>query len=255
VVFAFITGVTYCVTSLNLQYGTTPSSTSAYLGNQQYHIVNDTLTNPVIYGEGSHNFEIALQYAFDYNFDVRFKYEMKWSDNTTATNEILHFANRDNIIYDEQYIFLANGINAGNGKVTIITGVDFVDTQDATYHKKTLTINITEVKVYKTQTTYANTHVLYKDVTSSVAAQAWLNSKNRAASSSTYVMMYNYRRNYANGVPYPGLDTAYKKPFNTTTSTVSGATWLGGNRAYAGTGMYVITGTSTVKFEVEVAEE
>lgn len=274
VVFAFTMGVTYCVTSLNLIFGTKPESTTAYLGNQQYHIVNDTLENPILFGEGSHNFEIALQYAFDYSFDVRLKYEMLWSVgvkqtdqsyNKKATNVILNFANRDNIIYDEEYIYLANSVSAGNGKLTFITGIDFVDTQDATYFGQTLKINITEIKIYKSQTSYTDSHILMKKTVvddetqeetlepiTTPAAQAWLYNKQKATSATSYVMMYNYRRNYANGIPYPGLETAYKKPVDSST-VVSGPAWAGGNRAYAGTGMYVITGTSAVKMKIEVA--
>ena len=62
VVFAFITGVTYCVMSLNLQYGMNEKSTSAYLINQQFQIINDTIKNPIAYGEGTHNFEIAFKF-------------------------------------------------------------------------------------------------------------------------------------------------------------------------------------------------
>ena len=43
VVFAFITGFTYCISSLTLEYGTHPNSTSAYMANQQYHVINDTV--------------------------------------------------------------------------------------------------------------------------------------------------------------------------------------------------------------------
>lgn len=270
-VFALITGVTYCAKSLNLQYGLNPNSTSAYLGNQQYVVVNDTVQNPILFGEGSHNFEIALQYAFDYNFDVRLKYEMVWSqgvivngvNSTKATNVILHFADRNNIIYDENYIFVANSVLAGNGKLTFITGVDFVDPTDSRYYGQTLQINIIDVKIYKQQHSYdKSTHLLTTqdadnntpdtDISTSVAAQAWINYKNRASATNASVMMYNYRRNYETGVPYSGLNTAYRKTTDSSNS-VTNAVWLGGNKAYAGTGMYIITGTSPIKFQVEVA--
>ena len=270
-VFALITGVTYCAKSLNLQYGLNPNSTSAYLGNQQYVVVNDTVQNPILFGEGSHNFEIALQYAFDYNFDVRLKYEMVWSQGVSvngqnsrvATNVILHFADRNNIIYDEEYIFVANSVTAGNGKLTFITGVDFVDPTDSRYYGQTLQINIIDVKIYKQADSYdKSTHFLTtqdadnktpdEDISTSVAAQAWINYKNRARLTNASVMMYNYRRNYETGVPYSGLNTAYRKTTNSSNS-VTNAVWLGGNKAYAGTGMYIITGTTPIKFQVEVA--
>ncbi len=270
-VFALITGVTYCAKSLNLQYGLNPNSTSAYLANQQYVIVNDTTQNPILFGEGSHNFEIALQYAFDYNFDVRLKYEMLWSQGTTvngvnsrkATNVILHFADRNNMVYDENYIFVANSVLAGNGKLTFITGVDFVDPTDSRYYGQTLQINIIDVKIYKQQDSYdKSSHLLTTqdsndatpdtDIGTSLAAQAWINYKNRASLTNASVMMYNYRRNYETGVPYAGLNSAYHKTTNSS-NNVSAATWLGGNKAYAGTGMYIITGTSPIKFQVEIA--
>ena len=276
VVFALITGVTYCVSSLNLSYGTNPNSASAYLGNQQYHIVNDTINNPITFGDGSHNFEVALQYSFDYDFDARFQYEVKWynQNNTvykTANNVILNFANRDKIIYDENYIYLVDSITAGSGKLTFITGVEFVDTNQTEYFGKLLKINITNVKIHKAQNSYSSTlanNYLTKDETSSLAAQTWVYSKNRTSSGSAYTMMYNYRRSFEYGVPYPGYDTAYKKPVATETYDVKNndeivasyvedyvyaPAWGGGNRAYAGIGMYVVTGTSAVKLSVEVS--
>ena len=82
----------------------------------------------------------------------------------------------------------------------------------------------------------------------------WINYKNRQTSSQSYVMMYNYRRNYETGLPYSGLETAYKKSANASNTVDSGNySWLGGNRAYAGTGMYVITGSTPVKLQVKVA--
>ena len=261
VVFAFITGFTYCISSLTLEYGTHPNSTSAYMANQQYHVINDTVDQPIIFGEGSRNFEIALQYSMPYDFDVRFTYSLSWSGGSSTSNVILHFANRDNIIYDENYIYFCESVTKGDGKIGFITGVDFVNTKDKLYDGQTLTINITNVKIYKKQSSYAlNSHNLTKDVTDSVAAQGWINYKNKSTTGAhSYVMMYNSRGKHENGVPYPGLETAYKKP----TTEVTGATgtiqkvtapsWLGGNRAYAGIGMYIITGDNELKMNIEVA--
>ena len=271
VVFAFITGFTYCVTNPILNYGHEANSTAAYLANQEYRIVNDTTNNPILFGEGAHNFEIALQYSFDYSIDVRLKYSLSWSGGTTYStdNVILHFANRDNIIYDEEYIYFANAAPAGNTKINIIAGVDFVDPTLDTYFGQKLTISIDEVKIYKEQPSYDGNHTLLKtkvtdpttQETTTVsltgpAAQAWLKYKeNKTAGekeTNAYVMMYNYRRDFAHGVSFPGLESAYKKPVGTD-SFVTGSTWAGGNRAYAGVGMYVIAGSDPLELEIQVA--
>ena len=268
VVFAFLTGFTYCATSLNLTYGNVPNSTAAYLANQEYRIINDTESNPVLFGEGAHNFEVALQYSFDYSFDVRLKYSLSWTDGLSTDNVILHFADRDNIIYDEEYIYLADAVPAGNGKINIIAGVDFVDPTLKSYFGKKLEISIDEVKVYKEQPSYDGEHALMKQITidqqtqektttklTGPASQAWLQykkNKTTQAESSAYVLMYNYRRDYDHGVSFPGLESAYKKPVGSD-SYVTGSTWAGGNRAYAGTGMFVIAGSENLELEVQVA--
>ena len=278
VVFAFITGVTYCATSLNLIFGTKENSTSAYMGNQQYHIINDTTTNPIQFNDGAHNFEVALQYSFDYSFDLRVKYSLKWSNDESSDNVILNFANRDNIIYDENYIYFANSFSAGSGKISIIAGVEFVDVTDETYNGATLSIilgdgNDDGIKIYKAQNSYSNVPAMVRDVVTadednnitayhSVAAQTWLQYKLNKTSTGTlnsYAMMYNYRRDYAHGFQYPGPATAYKKPVATktegdyTVNNVYGSVWTGGNRGYAGTGMYVIAGSTNLELEVQVA--
>ncbi len=260
-VFAFTIGLTYAAKSLQLTYDEAPQVTSAYLGNQEYHLINDTIINPIPFGEGTHNFEIALEYAIDYNFDVRFDYKLVWSNGSDASNVVLNFANRDNIIYDENHIFLANTIEKGNGKITIINGVEFVDLTNETYYGQTLQIKINAVKIYKQEQSYVlNSHILTRTIRSSLSAQMWINYKNRTTASENYVLMYNQRRNFVNGVPYPGFETAYKKPITTTqidqetTKTeVSGSKWLGGNKAYAGVGMYVVSGNSSLKLQVKVA--
>ena len=81
----------------------------------------------------------------------------------------------------------------------------------------------------------------------SEAAKAWLRHKKSASYTKAYVMMYNYRYANAVGVSYPGHDSAYKQ--------VDGSdegTWLGGNRAYAGVGIYVITGSTPVTLVASV---
>ncbi len=271
VVFAFITGVTYCFNLLTFNYGTNQNSTSAYLGNQQYVMINDTIDCPVAFGDGSHNIEIAMQYAMSYDFDVRLKYSLSWSNGANADNVILHFANRDNVIYDKEYIYLANSIPAGEGKISFITGVNFVDTKDKRYYGQSLTINIVSEKIYKEQEKYDDSHKLYADAfysqTSQIsyAAQMWLASKPKTEDyaktidlNQANVLMYNQRNNYENGIPYPGHNTAYKRNVVSTTvgesvvNKTTSATWLGGNRSYAGTGMYVVTGAKAIKLKVKV---
>ena len=147
VVFAFIMGATYCATSLNLMYISKDVSTSAYLGNQQIHLINDTEKNPISFGEGSHNFEIALQYSVDYDFDVRIQYALSWSGGASSDNVILNFANKDNVINDDKYIYLAKSVAAGSGKLTLINGVEFVNPKDSSYDGKNLTITILDSNV------------------------------------------------------------------------------------------------------------
>lgn len=236
VVFAFITGVTYAASSISLDYGLSDKSTDAYVANQQLQVINDTSLNPIAFGEGAHNFEISIQYSFAYDFDVRARYSMSWSKKEgessapSTDNVILQFANRDNIICDQRYIYLAGSVSAGNGKITLITGVEFVNPTDENYFGRTLTISLSnnDVKVYKKQTQYSETHPLVKDqvltdptsgdiIYDSVATQAWLQHKlNTTAqageTTDAYVLMYNQRRNYENGVQFPGLNSAYKKP-------------------------------------------
>ncbi len=271
VVFAFITGMTYCFNLLEFRYSTNPNSTSAYLGNQQYVMINDTIDCPVAFGEGTHNFEIAMQYAISYDFDVRLRYSMQWSNGKNVDNVILHFANKDNVIYDNEYIYLANSVPAGEGKVVFITGVDFVDVNDDNYFGQNLTINILGEKIYKSQTEYDENHYLYKDAfyaqTSqlSLAAQMWLANKPKTEDleeeidlNNANVLMYNYRSDYSKGIPYSGHNTAYKRNVSTsqvgdsTISKTTNSTWLGGNRAYAGTGMYVVTGNKAIKITIKV---
>lgn len=249
VVFALILGFTFCASSINYQFGNNPSSTSAYLANQQYHIINDTLDNPVVFGEGTHNFEIAMQYSMPYDFDVCFQYSLSWSNNiyneTPSTdNVILTFVNRDNIITDGTYVYLANSVKEGSGKINFIAGVEFVDPNDENYYGSCLTISITNVKVIKKAESYTGEHYLYNG---SKAAELWLKYKQGTADAQ--VLMSNYRQNLEKGVPYPGSRTAYKK------SVINGetvTTWLGGNKNYAGIGMHIITGNKPIKLAVQI---
>ena len=136
----------------------------------------------------------------------------------TDTAHDLNFANKDNIIYDEEYIYLADSVPAGTGKITFITGVDYVDPEDSRYYGQTLEIEIIDVVIYKKQTSYDQDHIFYDST--SLASQTWLNIKQSAESTSANVLMYNYRRNYEFGISYVGSRSAYKK---TTTKEADGS--------------------------------
>ena len=262
VVFACVIGITYCVSSLNLKYGINPASTSAYLANQQYHIINDTIDNPITFGSGTHNFEIGMQYSFPYDVDMCFKYSLTWSKKTgdpegdiNTDNVILNFSNRDNIILDQQNIYIANSIPAGSEKVIFINGVEFVDVNDSDYFNRNLTISISDVKIYKKQSSYDSNHLLYKNNSSSLAAQIWLDYKTCSTSETSKVLMYNYRRDYEHGMPYVSLQTAYKQTVTTNsggTELTRVPTWLGGNKGYAGIGMYIVTGKNPIKLSIQI---
>ena len=267
-VFAFIVGVTYCVTSLdNLKFGNNPKSTQAYFANQQIHVVNDTIENPILYGNNTNSFEVAIQYSIDYDFDLRLKYSLQYTDGSVADNVVLNFANRDNVIFDGEYIFIANSVQAGTGKIPLIVNVEFADSDNSNLIGKRLKIIISDsdIKFYKASTDvnkYDTNHNLYKDVSNKISAQAWLKyKKNKLSSESTTAstVMYNYRRNKAHGVPFPGVNTAYKKPVSTVNDAdyvegnVYNPAWTGGNTAFAGIGMYVISGSNSIRLKVQVA--
>ncbi len=260
-VFAIIIGATYCATALNLFFKSNPNTTAVYATNNQYHVNNDTLINPVLFGSGSHNFEVSFEYDVPYNFDLRLKYSLEWTNSKPTDNAILNFANRDNIIVDQQYIFLANSVADKQGKINLIAGVSFVNPEDESYHGERLTIKITDVKVVETGLTYNAEHPLLKDGNGNAltgeASKMWLTVKQQGTANSA--MVYNYRYDYNHGVAFPGDDTAYSKVLeektvpDTTTkyNVVQSTTWAGGNRAYAGVGMYVYAGAE-LKIDVEV---
>lgn len=257
-VFAIIIGGTYCATSLNLRYKTNPNTTTVYAMNNHYHVNNDTLINPVLFGSGSHNFEISFEYDVPYNFDLRLEYTMQWSTTGKSTdNVIINYANRDNLVIDQNYIYLVSTVTDKQGKINIITGVDFVDPTNKDYYGERLTIKIVDVKVCESDVEYnEETHPLVKDI-SSQAADMWLKIKEHGTSNSA--MVYNYRYDHAHGAPFVGDDTAYYKVIEERTNpqtsgkynVVQAATWAGGNRAYAGVGMYVYAATD-LTLDVEV---
>jgi len=243
VVFALSVGSAYASADITRTYGQNINSTSAYMGNQQYTIINDTTLSPVPFGVSGHNFEIAMQYAIDYDFDVRFEYSMSWSGGGSTDNVVLQFANRDNLMVDEKYIYVADKISAGSGKLGIINGVEFTDVNDTSYNGQSLSITLTAKisKIYKKTDAnsnivddYSHAHILY---TNTDAGNAWFAYK----TGSTYVMVYNSHYSYDTGITHPGNDTA-----------MSGTKWLGGDRFYGGVGIYVVAGATDFKLKASI---
>ena len=189
VVFAFIIGVTYCSSVMKLIYGTNLKSTKAYLANQQYVVINDLEQSPIVYNPGVHAVNISLQYAIDYDFDLRVRYSVQWLDvngeeNDLSTDNVeLLFANRDNVIVDEEYIYFINyyedeegnrtpaGLTAGSSELSLIAGVQIVESLNSEYTGKTLQITIDEVKIHKAGVKYDNNHPLYINMTHSIVTK------------------------------------------------------------------------------------
>ena len=209
VVFAFIAGFTYAGQAITFDYGSTPKSANAYLAHQQYTLVNDTQSNPIAYSVGVHSVNVALQYSIDYSFDLRIKYSVVWTDGTTetpATNVNLIFANRDNVIVDEEYIYYIaynentlspQGLPSGEGKINLIAAIEIIDTADAeSYAGKSVKVKIanSDIKIKKATNTsnYTSSHDLY--VANSKACEAWLLHKNNSElGTQAHIMVYNYR--------------------------------------------------------------
>lgn len=292
VVFAFIIGVTYCSSVMRLIYGTKLNSTKAYLANQQYVVINDLEQSPIIYNPGVYAVNISLQYAIDYDFDLRVKYSVKWLDSAgdetslSTDNVELLFANRDNVIVDEEYIYYINyyeddegnrtpaGLTAGSSELSLIAGVQIVESLNTEYVDKTLTITIDEVKIYKAEVEYNTDHPLHTGVTHTIvtknaieknmpegketvvreSAKAWLKHKQSVTNEmeDAYVMIYNYRYSTNTGVSSPGHNSAYSKTTSNGSSAIT-ASWLGGNRAYAGVGLYIITGSEPLALNAKVS--
>ena len=247
VVFAFIIGVTYCASAFTLNVGSNGYSTSTFIAKQQYTIINDSEMSPIPFGTGAHNYEVAIQYSYSYDFDVRIKYSLSWTNNLDTHNVILNYANRDNFMVDNTYIYVRDTITAGSGKLTIFTGVDFTDSTDLAYIGEYLTINIDEVKIYKAQDTYTDSHALVSGINMDnyPSARAWLTYKQGNNSSTAYVIAYN--KLYTNyGARHPINAGTYYRGSNT-------YRWLGGNQYYAGVGIYIVTGSSPIKLTAKVS--
>ncbi len=249
-VFACIIGFTFSGVSFTNIYNTNPQPT-AYAANQQLEVVNDTLTTPIPFGNSSQGYNISIQYAVDYDFDLRLAYTLTWSGGSSTDNVILTFANRDDYIVSDGYIYKASKITAGTGKLNIITGVEFVDVNDATYLGQTLTINVTAEMYKADQKTYNSDHPLA--IEGDTASDTWLMYRSGTSITGAYVMMYNYHYDYDHGIEYPNPRGAYVKDVTASgTVTISNPDWLGGNRAYGGVGAYIITGNSSVYLTARV---
>ena len=247
-VFALSVGYTFANEMLNLLVGSDVYSTTAYATNQQYAIINDTIDNPILFSSGEHNQEVKIKYSFGYDFDIRIKYSLEWTgaQNSDTNNVILHFANRDDYIVDNEYIYYKDSIPAGNGDLSIFTGVDFVDVNDESYIGASLKIYIDEVKIYKATDSYSSTHPLYVDTP---AGEAWLRCKDPSLiESDAYVLLYNKRAEQQYQVRHPGVETAYYK--SVADGKVVSPIWAGGNRYYAGLSAYIITGDSPISISI-----
>lgn len=147
-VFAFVVGVTFALDSFRYDFSN-GDSVSAYLANKNVVVVNDTTNNPIPYGTSGKNTNLSLLCSVDFDFDVRIKYHLAWSDSSLSTdNVVLDFVDRDNWLVDENYIFSANPITNCNQTTktkTVLNHITFTDTNNADYVGKTLKIIIDSV--------------------------------------------------------------------------------------------------------------
>lgn len=253
-VFALSVGYTFAVEVFNLEVGSYHYSTTTYAANQQYTVINDTLTNPIPFGTGAHNYEVAIQYSYDYDFDIRIRYSLSWTGNLDTNNVILNYADRDSFIVDNEYIYYIGSnsdgsVPAGSGTIVLFTGVNFMDDTDETYIGASLTIEIEEVLIYKSTTSYNTSHELYVDTE---AGNAWLASKNPSSiQGDAYVLIYNKRADEDYRVTHPGNESAYYKSTNAS-GVVQSYRWAGGNRYYGGLSAYIITGSQPVTIRTSI---
>ena len=203
-VFAFTTSIVYGAFSWQRSHNS-GYSTGSFLPNQSYQIINDSLPNGIPYGDGTKEYEIALQYSYDYAFDFYLEYTMSWSGSGDTSNVILNYANRDAWFVDNSRMYYRDTVSAGSGKLPIIVGVNFTNTNDATYYGQTLTINITKVNITKTNSVIDTT---------GVAGTAWSEYRTRSAASYTgtdaYVLAYNQTAIGSYKPTAPTGETAYK---------------------------------------------
>ncbi len=249
-VFALTVGYTFAAEIFNFEIGNNTYSTTTYATNQQYSIINDTVNNPIPFGSGAHNYEVAIKYSFGYDFDIRIRYSLEWSggNNNDTNNVILNYANRDGYIVDNQYIYYKDTISAGNDTLMLFTGVDFIDSSDESYIGASLTINIDEVRIYKKSDTYNESHSLYVDTE---AGRAWIQYKNSSSINGAYVLIYNKRSEQNYYVSHPGLESAYYKSLSAT-NVVESYRWAGGNKYYGGLSAYIITGNQPITLSTSI---
>ncbi len=246
-VFAFTTSIVYGAFSWKREHNS-GYATGAFLPNQTYQIINDTLPNGILYSDGVKEYEVALQYSYDYAFNFYVEYELKWSNGLDASNVILNFSNRNAWIVDNSRIYYRDTVAAGTGKLPIIVGVDFVDNYNSNYYGAKLTINIKKVEIAKTNESLDQTGI-------AGAAYAQYQARKLASYSTAnaYAVVYNPTNKGSYQPKAPVGKTAFETKTSTSGSTsVTTTSKLFGNKNYVGLGAYVITGSSPINLVAKV---
>lgn len=246
-VFAFTTSIVYGAFSWKREHNS-GYATGAFLPNQTYQIINDTLPNGILYSDGVKEYEVALQYSYDYAFNFYVEYELNWSNGLDASNVILNFSNRNAWIVDNSRIYYRDTVAAGTGKLPIIVGVDFVDNYNSNYYGAKLTINIKKVEIAKTNETLDQTGI-------AGAAYAQYQARKLASYSTAnaYAVVYNPTNKGSYQPKAPVGKTAFETKTSTSGSTsVTTTSKLFGNKNYVGLGAYVITGSSPINLVAKV---
>lgn len=246
-VFAFTTSIVYGAFSWKREHNS-GYATGAFLPNQTYQIINDTLPNGILYSDGVKEYEVALQYSYDYAFNFYVEYELKWSNGLDASNVILNFSNRNAWIVDNSRIYYRDTVAAGTGKLPIIVGVDFVDNYNSNYYGAKLTINIKKVEIAKTNESLDQT---------GIAGEAYAQYQARKLASystaNAYAVVYNQTNKGSYQPKAPVGKTAFETKTSTSGSTsVTTTSKLFGNKNYVGLGAYVITGSSPINLVAKV---
>ena len=246
-VFAFTTSIVYGAFSWKREHNS-GYATGAFLPNQTYQIINDTLPNGILYSDGVKEYEVALQYSYDYAFNFYVEYELNWSNGLDASNVILNFSNRNAWIVDNSRIYYRDTVAAGTGKLPIIVGVDFVDNYNSNYYGAKLTINIKKVEIAKTNESLDQT---------GIAGEAYAQYQARKLASYSTANAYAVVYNPTNKGSYQPKAPVGKTAFETKTSTsgsssVTTTSKLFGNKNYVGLGAYVITGSSPINLVAKV---
>ena len=246
-VFAFTTSIVYGAFSWRREHNS-GYATGAFLPNQTYQIINDTLPNGILYSDGVKEYEVALQYSYDYAFNFYVEYELKWSNGLDASNVILNFSNRNAWIVDNSRIYYRDTVAAGTGKLPIIVGVDFVDNYNSNYYGAKLTINIKKVEIAKTNESLDQTGI-------AGAAYAQYQARKLASYSTAnaYAVVYNPTNKGSYQPKAPVGKTAFETKTSTSGSTsVTTTSKLFGNKNYVGLGAYIITGSSPINLVAKV---